>query len=68
MTQVDGERSRLLLAYLQQREEAAGTQLDDYLSELGEGVKETWLERGFSEDLLPDPALEPCLPRPRPRT
>jgi len=53
MTQVDGERSRLLLAYLQQREEAAKSQLDDYLSELGEGVKETWLERGFSEDLLP---------------
>ncbi|AJE37733.1 hypothetical protein V469_18505 [Aeromonas hydrophila J-1] len=33
--------------------EAAKSQLDDYLSELGEGVKETWLERGFSEDLLP---------------
>ena len=42
-----------VLAYLQQREEAAKSQLDDYLSELGEGVKETWLERGFSEDLLP---------------
>lgn len=53
MAQVDGERSRLLLAYLQQREEAAKSQLDDYLSELGEGVKDTWLERGFSEDLLP---------------
>ena len=53
MAQVDGERSRLLLAYLQQREEAAKSQLDDYLNELGEGVKETWLERGFSEDLLP---------------
>ena len=54
MAEVDGERSRMLLAYLQEREEAARAHLHDYLGQLGGGIRETWLERGFSEDLLPE--------------
>ena len=50
---VDAERSRMLLAYLQGREDAAAAHLHDYREQMGSAVKETWLERGFSEDLLP---------------
>ena len=54
MAEVDGERSRMLLAYLQGREDEASAHLHDYQGQLSQGVKETWLERGFSEDLLPE--------------
>lgn len=54
MAEVDGERSRMRLAYLH-----------DDLGLLGDGIKETWRERGFSEELLP--ALQrlslPAMPR-----
>ena len=54
MAEVDGERSRMLLAHLQGREDEASAHLHDYQGQLSQGVKETWLERGFSEDLLPE--------------
>ena len=54
MAEVDGERSRMLLAYLRGREDEASAHLHDYQGQLSQGVKETWLERGFSEDLLPE--------------
>ena len=52
--QVDGERSRMLLAYLQGREDAAAAHLHDYREQMGSGVKETWLDQGFGVDLLAD--------------
>ncbi|WP_434470957.1 hypothetical protein [Aeromonas veronii] len=51
--QVDSERSRMLLVYLQGREDAASAHLHEYAVQLGEAVRETWLEHGFSEDMLP---------------
>ena len=54
ITAINIRSSRMLLAYLQEREEAARAHLHDYLGQLGGGIRETWLERGFSEDLLPD--------------
>lgn len=51
--QVDSERSRMLLVYLQGREDAACAHLHEYGSQLSEAVRETWLEQGFSEDMLP---------------
>lgn len=50
--QADAERSRLLLAYLRGREDAATGQLHEYASQLGESVAETWLEQGISHDML----------------
>ena len=52
--QVDGERSWMLLAYLQGREDAAAAHLHDYREQMGSGVKETWLDQGFGVDLLAD--------------
>ncbi len=49
---VDAERSRMLLAYLQGREDAAAAHLHDYREQMGSAVKETWLDQGFGEDLL----------------
>ncbi|WP_421245669.1 hypothetical protein [Aeromonas sanarellii] len=49
---VDGELSRMLLAYLQGREDAAAAHLHDYREQMGKAVKETWLDQGFGEDLL----------------
>ena len=51
---VDAERSRMLLAYLQGREDAAAAHLHDYREQMGSGVKETWLDQGFGVDLLAD--------------
>ncbi|MFB2862430.1 hypothetical protein [Aeromonas sp. MdU4] len=52
--QVDSERCRMLLVYLQGREDAASAHLQEYASQLGESVRETWLDQCFSEDMLPD--------------
>lgn len=52
ISRVDGERSRMLLAYLQGREDAAAAHLHDYREQMGKAVKETWLDQGFGEDLL----------------
>ena len=49
---VDAERSRMLLAYLQGREDATAAHLHDYREQMGSAVKETWLDQGFGEDLL----------------
>ena len=50
--QVDSERCRMLLVYLQGREDAAAAHLHDYREQMGSAVKETWLDQGFGEDLL----------------
>ena len=52
ISRVDGERSRMLLAYLQGREDAAAAHLHDYREQMGKAVRETWLDQGFGEDLL----------------
>ncbi|MGU5654746.1 hypothetical protein [Aeromonas allosaccharophila] len=52
-SQVDSERSRMLLVYLQGREDAASAHLHEYAAQLGEAVRETWLNQSFSEDMLP---------------
>ncbi len=51
--QVDSERCRMLLVYLQGREDAASVHLQEYASQLGGTVRETWLDQSFSEDMLP---------------
>uniref|UniRef100_UPI003BA02862 hypothetical protein n=1 Tax=Aeromonas jandaei TaxID=650 RepID=UPI003BA02862 len=51
--QVDSERCRMLLVYLQGREDAASVHLQDYASQLGGPLRETWLDQSFSEDMLP---------------
>ena len=52
-SQVGSERSRMLLVHLQGREDAATAHLHEYASQLGEAVRETWLNQSFSEDMLP---------------
>ncbi|MGU5713891.1 hypothetical protein [Aeromonas taiwanensis] len=52
ISRVDGERSRMLLAYLQGREDAAAAHLHEYREQMGKAVRETWLDQGFGEDLL----------------
>jgi hypothetical protein len=50
--EANAERSRLLLAYLRGREDAAMGHLADYEQQVGSAVADTWLELGFAEDLI----------------
>lgn len=62
--QVDGERSRMLLAYLQGREDAAAAHLHDYREQMGSGVKETWLIRDLAWICWPIASVWHCPPLP----